>query len=98
MVKKIIWPETVQKQFQQAFEYISNNSPQNANKVKKAVLDSTRELNRNTERYPPDKYKKDNDGTFRAYELYGFRISYRITENDIIIVRFRHTKMKPQFY
>ena len=98
MVKNIVWPEIVQKQLQQAYNYIRQNSPQNAEKVKKDILNSTRELLSNPEKHPPDKYRINNDGTFRAYELHRFRISYKISKGEIIIVRVRHTKMKPQLY
>ena len=48
--------------------------------------------------YPPDKYRKNNDGSFRAYELHRYRIAYRVTEKEIIIVRVRHTGMEPKQY
>jgi len=32
--------------------------------------------------FPPDKFKKNNDGTWRAFEKYHYRISYRITADD----------------
>lgn len=38
------------------------------------------------------------DGSFRANELHSYRIAYRITENEIIIVRVRHTSMEPKSY
>lgn len=82
----------------ETYEYISKYSPQNAQKVKEDILNSTRSLISNQERHPPDKYRKNNDKTFRAYEVHGFRISYKISEKEIIIVRLRHTKMKPKPY
>lgn len=98
MVKKVIWPPHAQKQLAQACEYIASSSPQNAQKVKTAILASTRELAAHPEKHPPDKYKNNNDISFRAYELHRFRIAYRITENEIIIVRIRHTKQNPSLY
>ena len=61
-------------------------------------LASTRRLGANPEIYPPDKYRNNNDGSFRAYELHHYRIAYRITEKEIIITRMRHTSMEPKQY
>ena len=48
--------------------------------------------------YAPDKYRINNDGSFRAYELHRYRIAYRLTEKEIIILRVRHTSMEPKQY
>ena len=98
MVREVIWPKTVQNQLAKAYEYILTDSSQNAEKVKQDILKSTHELSFSPEIYPPDKYRKNNDGSFRAYELHHYRISYQITEKQIIIVRIRHTKKEPRLY
>jgi len=43
------------------------------------------------EMFPPDKFKRNNDGTWRAFEKFHYRISYLITAKEIRIVRMRHT-------
>jgi len=98
MVKKIIWPLSTQKQLTKAYKYILKDSYQNAEKVKASILASTRKLTDSPDVHPPDKYRKNNDGSFRAYELLHYRIAYRITEKEIIIVRVRHTSMEPRKY
>lgn len=98
MVKKVIWPPRAQKQLAKAHEYIAKSSQQNADKVKKTILASTRKLASNPERHAPDKYRKNNDKNFRAYEVKHYRIAYHVTEKEIIIVRVRHTKMEPLNY
>ena len=98
MVKEVRWPLKAQKQLAKAHEHISIDSYQNAEKVKKDILLSTRKLAANPEIYPPDKYKTNNDGSFRAYELHRYRIVYQVTTKEIIIVRVRHTSMEPKKY
>ena len=98
MVREVIWPKSVQNQLTKVYQYILKDSFQNAEKVKEDILKSTRNLTLNPEIYPIDKYRKNNDGTFRAYELHRYRIAYRITEKKIIIVRIRHIKMEPRLY
>ncbi len=98
MVREVRWPPRAQKQLANAYEHISIDSYQNAEKVKKDILASTHKLAANPEKHPPDKHRKNNDGSFRAYELHRYRIAYRITEKEIIIVRVRHTSMEPRNY
>lgn len=98
MVKEIRWPLQVQKQLAKAYQYILQDSYQNAEKVKKNILSSTFTLAANPEMYPLDKYRKDNDGSFRAYELHRYRIAYQIKKNEIVIVRVRHTSLEPKQY
>jgi len=98
MVREVRWPSLAQKQLEKAYKYILQDSYQNAEKVKKEILSSTRVLTTNPEMYPLDKYRKNNDGSFRAYELHRYRIAYRITEKEVIIVRVRHTSVEPKKY
>ena len=98
MVKKVIWPLKTQRQLAKIIKYIALDSYQNAEKVKTEILASTRNLATNEERHPLDKYKKDNDGSFRAYELHHYRIAYRIIPGEIIMTRIRHTSMIPKTY
>jgi plasmid stabilization system protein ParE len=98
MVKEVIWPLHAQKQLTKAYEYILKSSYQNAEKVKQEILASTQKLPDNPERHAPDKFRKNNDGSFRAYEIHHYRIAYRVTEKQIIIVRVRHTSMEPMNY
>ena len=98
MVREVRWPLLAQKQLTKAYENILRDSYQNAEKVKNDILLSTRKLPANPEMYPPDKYRLNNDSSFRAYELHRYRIAYRIKEKEIIIVMVRHTSMEPKKY
>jgi len=48
--------------------------------------------------YGPDKYKLNNDDTYRAFEKHRYRIAYRVLDTEIRILRVRHTSMEPQGY
>jgi plasmid stabilization system protein ParE len=98
MVKKVIWSHAAMQQLAKAYEYILRDSYQNAQKVKTDILASTKTLSSYPEIYPLDKYRTNNDGSFRAYEIHRYRIAYRVTEKEIIITRVRHTSMDPLPY
>ncbi len=98
MVREVRWPYQAQSQLAKAYAYILRDSHQNAGKIKNDILASTRKLATSPEIYPIDKYRRSNDGSFRAYELHHYRIAYQVTEKEIIIVRVRHTSREPQGY
>ena len=94
----IVWDDDAKLAFRKAYEYIKEDSPQNASKVRKDILAAIGEIPSNTKRYPPDKYKIDNNGDYRAFEKHHLRVAYRITENEIRILSIRHTGMLPKEY
>ncbi len=94
----IQWNRRTIEQFDDAITYIENDSPANAEKSKRDILHKIDELLKYPEKYSPDKYKTNNDGSFRAFELHHYRISYRYKDNKIRIIRIRHTKMNPLSY
>ena len=94
----IKWNRHAIEQFDHAIAFIENDSPVNAEKFKTDILYKIDRLLKNPEKYSPDKYKVNNDGSFRAFELHRYRISYRYRKDEIRIIRIRHTKMNPMNY
>ncbi|WP_367268562.1 type II toxin-antitoxin system RelE/ParE family toxin [uncultured Pedobacter sp.] len=75
---------------------LAKNPSKNAIKVINDLTQAVENIVQYPEKHKIDQYKKDNDGTYRAFEKHHFRISYR-NENQIIrILRVRHTKMNPK--
>jgi plasmid stabilization system protein ParE len=66
--------------------------------VRDTLIDLTIDLPENPEKHPLDKFKKNNDGTWRAFEKHHYRVSYRILKNQIRVVRMRHTSKSPLAY
>ncbi|MEN9447782.1 MAG: hypothetical protein RJA25_1072 [Bacteroidota bacterium] len=96
--KKVVWTENAEKQLEKIYQYILEDSYQNAIEVKNKIFNSTSLLADFSEKYPNDKYKMNNDGNFKAYEIYRYRISYYISEHEIVVIRIRSTDMKPKKY
>jgi len=94
----IRWNKKAIIQLDEAIEYIEKDSSVNAVKVRKEILLKIDSLLKHPEQYGPDKYKTKNDGSFRAFELHHYRISYRYIAPEIRIIRIRHTKMNPLGY
>ena len=98
MLLTIKWNKRAINQLIKAVEYIEEASVQNAEKVKNDLLAEISKLTAHPEKYNPDKYHVNNDGSFRAFELHRYRVSYRYTKNAIRIIRIRHTKRNPKNY
>jgi plasmid stabilization system protein ParE len=94
----IKWNKRAFSELIKAIEYIENDSPQNAEKVKEDIFTTINKLLTHPDFFAPDKYKLNNDGSFRAFELHSYRIVYRALKNEIRIIRVRHTKRNPSKY
>lgn len=95
---KVVIDDEAKKSLREAYQYIRKDSLQNAEKVKAKILASIRELPKNPERHNPDKYRLKNDGSYRAYEIYKYRITYYVAASEIRVIRIQHTKMNPLKY
>ena len=101
MVEKgyeVVWTKRSQKQMRQAFKHISKDSPKNASKVISEIAEAVQKAIPNPEIYGPDKYKNENDGSYRAFEKHHYRVAYRFSKNIIRVLRVRHTSMEPKDY
>jgi len=90
-----VWSKRAIAELRKAYLYIQMDSVQNAEIVRDDIVDQTIDLCNYPTKFPPDKFKKNNDGTWRAFEKHHFRVSYRIMPNEIRIVRLRHTSRSP---
>jgi plasmid stabilization system protein ParE len=90
--------DNAKRQLWEAYKYIRKDSLQNAEKVRKKILTTIKGLADHPEKYPPDKYCLTNKGSFRACEVYKYRITYYFDAEKIIVLRIRHTGMNPLNY
>ena len=99
MNKRLIkWDDLPIGQLNNAINFIKQNSYQNALKVQKDILDIIGTLELYPEKFPLDKYKINNDGSYRAFEKHRYRVAYRVLETEIKIITIRHTSMEPIEY
>lgn len=96
--RTISWSKNALKQFEAAIDYISHDSLQNAEKVRLSIIKNVEKIPSHPELFPPDKFKLNNNGHFRAFELYRLRISYYYDAESIRILRVRHTSREPKIH
>lgn len=98
MEKEIVWTETAQNQLEDIYFYLleitkSDSLPE---KIVETIYNSVSILKSNSEIYEWDEMKQPNTKDYRAYEIYNYRVSYKITDNFIFILRIRHTSRNPK--
>ena len=100
MGKIVVWSKLALKQAKKIHARILKDSKSLnvADKVINKLLTSSDILESHPEIYSLDRFKTNNDGTYRAYEIYSYRISYRILKDKIRILRVRHTRREPFNY
>jgi plasmid stabilization system protein ParE len=95
---EVLWNTVARKQVKEIYDYIGQESVQNAKKVVAEIGLSTEKLQTNPDRFGLDKYKKNNDGSYRYFELYRYRIAFRIYKSHVRILRVRSTDREPAQY
>jgi plasmid stabilization system protein ParE len=97
-IKNIVWSKNATIQYYQILEYLTKEAPEAINIVGNALLDMIESLALEYNNYPPDRFKKNNDGTFKAALVFNYKVSYQISDKDIYILRIRHTSREPMNY
>jgi plasmid stabilization system protein ParE len=101
MAKKkieIVWSKDASSHFLQLLEYLFSESEEAAQIVGNAILDEIENLPDKPYKYPADRFKKNNDSHYRAFVVFSYRVSYYVSEHEIIILRIRHTSREPLEY
>ena len=92
----IVWDTPAKISFRKQIKYIAQDSIQNAEQVRKDILSTIDLILAHPEKFPPDKFKKNNDGSYRDFEQHSLRIAYFIGIKEIRILRVRHVKKDPK--
>ena len=96
MERKVIWNKNAVDYLSESLIYISQTSSFQAENVENGIMEKIYGLLNNPERYPIDKFKKNNPGNYRAFETHSYRVAYHYTETQIEILRIRHVRQEPK--
>jgi len=96
---EIKWNKAAISELMGAINFIEENEFYSyAVEVERNILSKIRSLSKNPLQYPLDKYKRQNKGNYRAFEINSYRISYRVQKDGIRILRVRHTSRRIRKY
>ena len=95
----LVWDKEALNNFKGIYDSLKTvNNLEYAKEFKTTILKSVKSLLENLDVFEQDRFKFDNDGRFRAFEKFKYRVAYKITENQIRILRIRHTSREPIDY
>lgn len=94
----IHWDNPAKVAFKRQIRHIAEDSIQNAEQVRQDIISIIDKIPGNPEKFPPDKFKITNDGSFRAFEKHSLRIAYCISTHQIRILRVKHVRQEPKPY
>jgi plasmid stabilization system protein ParE len=93
--RSIEWSFSASLEFTEILEELGQESESAVFIVGNAILEEITTFSNFPEAHPLDRFKKKNDGKFRASTVYSYRISYYVEEQFIYILRIRHTSREP---
>ena len=91
----IRWDRSAKESLDQIYEYIFQDSPQNARKVKKELIKLVGSLNDFPEKYPREAFLEEVPGNYRSVNKWNYKVIYEVTEDSIIIVDIFPTQQHP---
>ena len=97
---RVIWDQNAVNQLAEIYAFILENSYQNAQSVRQKIFGVTAGLTQDPRRYNADKLRLDHNPDFRAVEIYKYRITFYINEDEktVNILRVRSIRQDPLIY
>ena len=92
---RIAWSREAARHFDALLQYLYNESERASFIVGNAILEEVEKIAAHPTAFPLDRFKKNNDGFYRACIVYNHRISYYVDGETIYILRIRHTSREP---
>ena len=100
MVKKIIWTNLAESNLHNCFLELleQSKSVDITSRIITEVYESVSILSTDSEIYKLDTLKTNNKGNIRAFQKHSYRISYLIKDNEVYILRVKHSRKEPLKY
>jgi plasmid stabilization system protein ParE len=95
---RVIWDDVALEQLKNYMAFVHKQSPAAPRIINQAILKALKTIAKNPRICVADKLMENNDGSFKVFVIYSYRIMYEIQENAINILRVRHTSQEPLEY
>jgi plasmid stabilization system protein ParE len=96
---EVKWSPLALSQLVDILDYITEKGFDSYSQVlEENIISKTDNLINNYSIYPVDKYKRNNNNSYHAFEIDEYRISYKVMKTAIKIIRIRHTSRKTRKY
>jgi addiction module RelE/StbE family toxin len=93
---RVIIPPIAKESLREIFEYIKTDSPTAAIKVQKKLIEVAKSLKNLPERFSKEHFLSEKKGNYRSVVQWHYKIIYKVSENEVTIIRFMHTSKDPK--
>jgi plasmid stabilization system protein ParE len=91
----IRWDRLARESLDEIYNYINQDSPQYARKVKKELIKLVGSLNDFPNKYSKEEFLEEEPENYRSICKWNYKIIYEVTEEAIIIADIFHTSQLP---
>jgi len=91
----IRWDRLAKESLDNIYEYIQQDSIQNARKIKKELIKLAGSLNDFPEKFSREKFLEEEPENFRSVSKWSYKIIYEVTDNEVIIADIFDTHQHP---
>jgi plasmid stabilization system protein ParE len=95
---EVKWNKKALHSFIDILDFIHENSPTNAKRVKTRINTIIKAIPSNPEMFREDELRENNDGKYRVFNKDNIRVTYKIEPKEILIVRVVHSSQEPNFF
>ncbi len=93
--KRVVWSNRAKQSLKEHYNHIKKESVPAAKKVREKIIEDSKFLALNPEKYQADEYYPNNSGNIRRYFKWSYRIIYEVNEKTIDILNIIHTSQEP---
>lgn len=93
---RVVIPPIAKESLREIFEYIKTDSPSAAIKVQKKLIEVAKSLKNLPERFSKESFLSEKKGNYRSVVQWHYKIIYKVSENEVTIIRFMHTSRDPK--
>ena len=91
----MVWSDKAKSSLKEHYDYIKRDSLSAAQRVKLEIINASKTLSSNSERYQLDEYHPHNPGNIRRFFRWSYRIVYQVNKQTVDILNVIHTSQEP---
>lgn len=88
---RVIWDSRAKESLKAITQYIKEESPATAKRVRKELLKLTASLKEMPERFSSEPYLENKGNEYRSIAKWSYKVIYKVDENEIRILEIVHT-------
>ncbi|MGV3503454.1 MAG: type II toxin-antitoxin system RelE/ParE family toxin [Adhaeribacter sp.] len=92
---RVLWDNEAKAALKSIIVYIKQDPPAAAQKVKQALLQLAASLEQMPDRFSAEPYLAGKPGNYRSVSKWNYKIIYRVTEQEVLILDIFHTGKNP---